>query len=426
MRQSLVLVHRWAGLITALFLLIVGLTGAVIAFEEELECWLNPQLFVVTPPLDAAGRPQPMMDPFELRERTQRALPDHIVNLVRFEREPDRSVLLLARARPGATVENDQVFVNPYTGEILGMRKRAESLFKRETVVSFIYVLHYSLALPGRWGTWLLGVIAIVWTVDSFAGFMLTLPRGRPFWSKWSVAWKIKRNAAALRLNLDLHRAFSLWLFAVLLIFAWSSVMLNLRQQVYRPVMSTLFEFAPLPDTTRRSQPLDEPALDYRAAADAGNKAMQALAREKQFTVNFADNVSYNRAGGFYIYNANTSRDLVHERGQTLVYIDGNSGATFGARVPTGEASGDTISRWLQSLHMAQIFGRPYQIFVAVLGVVVAMLSVTGIVIWWNKRRARTVKVRRSVTRPVPAPSAARWGWRRLRSTARRSDSAHR
>jgi hypothetical protein len=41
------------------------------------------------------------------------------------------------------------------------------------------------------------------------------------------------------------------------------------------------------------------------------------------------------------------------------------------------------------ALHMAHVFGLPYRIFVALLGVAVSILSVTGVVIWWKKRQAR-------------------------------------
>ncbi|MGH6852653.1 MAG: PepSY domain-containing protein, partial [Methylocella sp.] len=39
--------------------------------------------------------------------------------------------------------------------------------------------------------------------------------------------------------------------------------------------------------------------------------------------------------------------------------------------------------------HMARVFGRPYQIFVCVLGLATTMLPVTGVYIWWKKRSAR-------------------------------------
>ena len=53
------------------------------------------------------------------------------------------------------------------------------------------------------------------------------------------------------------------------------------------------------------------------------------------------------------------------------------------------ETGGDTIGSWLFALHMAAIWGLPFKVFVGMAGLVVAMLSVTGMVIWARKRSAR-------------------------------------
>ncbi|MDZ4368099.1 MAG: PepSY-associated TM helix domain-containing protein [Afipia sp.] len=42
-------------------------------------------------------------------------------------------------------------------------------------------------------------------------------------------------------------------------------------------------------------------------------------------------------------------------------------------------------------LHSGRILGLPGRILISAMGVIVAMLSITGIVIWARKRRARTV-----------------------------------
>ena len=42
MRAFLVLLHRWFGLFIAVFLIIAGLTGALISWDHELDEWLNP------------------------------------------------------------------------------------------------------------------------------------------------------------------------------------------------------------------------------------------------------------------------------------------------------------------------------------------------------------------------------------------------
>ena len=47
-RPWLVLAHRWLGLMLAGVLVIAGLTGAILAFDDELDAWLNPALFRAT------------------------------------------------------------------------------------------------------------------------------------------------------------------------------------------------------------------------------------------------------------------------------------------------------------------------------------------------------------------------------------------
>jgi uncharacterized iron-regulated membrane protein len=57
--------------------------------------------------------------------------------------------------------------------------------------------------------------------------------------------------------------------------------------------------------------------------------------------------------------------------------------------LPQGQYSGNTLTAWLMALHMANVFGLPYRIFVCLLGLAIVMLAVTGVVIWLKKRRVR-------------------------------------
>jgi uncharacterized iron-regulated membrane protein len=41
------------------------------------------------------------------------------------------------------------------------------------------------------------------------------------------------------------------------------------------------------------------------------------------------------------------------------------------------------------ALHMARVWGSVWQVLVTIIGACVAMLSVTGVLIWWKKRQAR-------------------------------------
>lgn len=385
-----VLIHKWTGLFTAVFLIIAGVTGSLLAFEKELEALVNPEQYVIKPRFDANGHPAPMLDPFELHARAIAALPGYQIFGFPFLREPDRSVQFNLTRGDNTLADADQAFLDPYDGRLLGTRKYGATPFDRTTLIGFIYKLHYALALPRPYGEWFFGIVALVWTVNCLVGVISTFPRISPFWRRWLPAWLIKRNASTYRLHYDIHRASGLWLWAVLFLFAWSSVMLNLRQEVYTPVMSTFLEFRKAPE--RRKADVSKPLLDWPQAYDIAVRAMEDVAAQEGFTVSFRSHLFYNRGFDAFIYYANTSRDVQNDRGQTGVFIDARNGALLGTRIPTGEYSGDTVSRWLQSLHMAKVFGLPYRIFVALIGLALAISAYTGLYVWWKKKRARHVR----------------------------------
>jgi uncharacterized iron-regulated membrane protein len=84
-----------------------------------------------------------------------------------------------------------------------------------------------------------------------------------------------------------------------------------------------------------------------------------------------------------------SGRDIQDRRGNTEVLFDADTGEMRLLLLPTGQYAGNTVTSWLYALHEANVFGMSYRIFVCVLGLMITMLSVTGVYIWWKKRRAR-------------------------------------
>ena len=65
LRQAFVFLHRWVGLALALFLIIEGATGSLIAFRSDLTMLLDPAL--------SAPRPSPQARPLDLATLAERA-----------------------------------------------------------------------------------------------------------------------------------------------------------------------------------------------------------------------------------------------------------------------------------------------------------------------------------------------------------------
>ena len=82
--------------------------------------------------------------------------------------------------------------------------------------------------------------------------------------------------------------------------------------------------------------------------------------------------------------------------GTPWLYVDGRTGESAGALIPGRGSPGDIFMQAQFPLHSGRLFGMAGRIAVSLLGLVVAMLSVTGIVIWARKRRARVHQARRA------------------------------
>lgn len=393
MRHGLVRLHRWMGLATALFLVVAGLTGSALAFKEELEALVNPRLFVVQ------ARPgAPVLEPLRLRDRVAAHFPHARVDHMPLETHGTASARFFLWPHPDAglahspALEVDEVFFDPYTGDYLGGRKWGAlvhgGVFQRENIVPFLWRVHESMALPHPWGKLFMGVVALVWTLDCFVGFALTLPGRPPYFTRWKTAWTIKRGAAAFRWMFDLHRSLGLWCWLLLLVFAWSSVMLNLRTAVYQPAMSLALRFE---DKHLRALPAPDyqPVITWHQARDTGRAALQREATLRQFTVLAESSLWYRPALGAYLYRAHTARDISEHHAASDIWIDGRTGQVVAMHLERDAAPGNVVSEWLRALHTGRVFGPLYRGLVVLIGIAVAALAFTGTWIWWKKRSAR-------------------------------------
>lgn len=394
MRQRLVILHRYVGLVMAGFLIIAGLTGALLVWYYELDALINPQWLQIEPPT-ATSEP---LSPFALRDQVDAAYPDANVHWMMLAPPDAHSPLrFFLSAKPDApALPIDEVFVNPYTGQILGGRLWGDLSQGLANLMPFVYRLHHSLAL-GTVGTWIFGIIALLWTLDCFVGAWLTFPparrrdarhRPRRFWKRWAKAWKIRWRTGGHKRTFDLHRAGGLWPWALLLVFAWSGVALALYDQVYRPTTGLFLTFQadPLDTVPTRANPAPQPPIGWEPGYHAARQHLETLAEERDLTIHALERFAYTPHKNALKLMARTSRDVNERFGETWVYVDATDGALLGYYLPAGEAAGNTVTTWLTSLHIAAVGGVGYRVVATILGLAVMVLSVTGVMIWWRKR----------------------------------------
>ena len=410
-RQFWVILHRWAGLTIALFLAVAGATGALLAFADELEPFAAPAVFRVAPP--APG--EKPLDPFDLRERVLARYPGAVITRLPLNAEEHRSLGLgLQRSDPvTGTLQPyakdwDEVFVNPYSGEETGRRLWGEIGQGTVNLFPFLYRLHYELAL-GDWGRLAFGIAALIWTVDCFVGFYLTFPvrirrnagaaRARmPGWfERWKPAWRVRWGSAAHKFTFDLHRAGGLWIWPLLLVFAWSGVAFNLPQ-AYDPVMRQI-GYQPITEGII-PPPTGEggPGKDLHAAAIHGRKLAERTAKSANVAIDASGPaaIAYYPQYGAYLYRFTSEASVSRSYGDSIVIFSALTGEPLKTVLPRRENAGTALNAWLEALHLAAIWGLPYKIVVGLVGLMVTMLSVTGVLIWTKKRSARLTRQRRA------------------------------
>lgn len=395
MRPILVLLHRWCGLFIALFLFTAGLTGAVISWDHELDEWLNPHLFDA----QSAG---PAQEPLQLVDALEARDPRLQVSFMPLALEPGHALGIFIDPRIDPATGKayklgfNQLGVDPVTGDIQGQREWGAISLSRENLLPFLYKLHYSLHIPEGFGIELgvlfFGIVAIVWCLDCLVALWLSFPNLRSWRKSFAFRWR----QGGYKLNFDLHRSGGVWVWLLLLILAVTSVSMNLERQVVRPLVELFSPLTPSPFASRTPVTLDEqivPQLDRRqaiavASAEARRLGWQAppggLFHSAEFGV---------YGVGFYAPGDDHGSAGL---GNPWIYVDSRSGELAGAHVPGTGSAGDIFLQAQFPLHSGRIIGLPGRILVSLLGLVVAGLSLTGLVIWAKKRRSRVLADQRS------------------------------
>lgn len=412
MRSFLTLVHRWAGLATAAFLMVAGLTGAVTSWDHELDEWLNSGLYLT----DSRG---PFRDPMALAAVVEAADPRAKVSYVTLAFEPGHNAGYFVEPRiDPATGQRhalgyNQVFVDPVTAQVKGRRDSTAVSLSRESLMPFLRTVHYSLHIPAMWGNnrvghWLMGGVALLWLIDSFVGLTLTLPRSLPaqakaahrapkkWWQRWKPSWTVRWAAGGYKLNFDLHRAGALWVWAALIVIAFTSFSLNLYREVFYPVLSLVSKTTPGPYETRPMAPLGTTITPTLGFADIVERA-RAEAIKRGFA-HAPAGIYYESHFGFYnVSFFDPSNELgAGGMGLSNLYMDAHDGRVLSQNVPWQGTAADVFVQLQFPLHSGRILGMPGRILMSLMGLTVTMLSVTGVVIWARKRRARVLSARQA------------------------------
>ncbi|WP_435016092.1 PepSY-associated TM helix domain-containing protein [Tundrisphaera sp. TA3] len=358
-------IHAWTGLIGGLLLLIVTASGSVAVFKGEIDRWANPGLLTVTP----SG---PRLPWDRVLESLRKACPDARVLSLTLPRSPDQAAGFDLRRKAPAP---PQVFVDPYTGEMLGGRR------PRGTLADYVRQFHVRLLIEG-WGRIFVGVLGLALLASTVTGFIIYAPMNKKSWIP-----RVRRGRGTRFLLADLHKVVGMAALAFNLVFAATGAVLGLEVLYVRIYPPARVNSNPNANTNTNA-----------ARADAGKSAGVSIddglrAAEQSLPGTTALRVVLQPRDRLRVYLEHPITDLIKE-GVSFAVYDGPSRRIV--EVHDGTKAGFWARAYYacEPLHFGQFGGLLVKVIYGLAGLTAGFLSVTGYVIYAIRRRGRSRSAR--------------------------------
>jgi len=387
-RQTWLRVHLYLGLFVGAVLAVVGFTGGILVFYEELQDVLNAEQIRIQAPPASQRQLCPLDDIIAAAETIKP--PGSRLDKLYYPRHADTAYKLLyhqpapAHAESGEQGDGYYVFVNPYNAQATG--KQLWHPYQRywgRPLVSFIMQLHYCLLLDTP-GVIFVGIVSAFAIISILTGLIVWWPLTGNF----RTALTIKPRASLVRFNFDLHKIVGVYSAAVFLVVVFSGVYFNLPEQVNVLVK----QFSPLqrPNAWEgmESAKIHSRSIPGTTAITPGQA--EAIARHQYPNGQmWMLSAPADGQGIYYVWKRDVT-ELSRFIGYREIAIDQYSGEIL-KRYDSGSGSaGDLFLDWQWPLHSGHAFGWPGRILVLLSGLACPVLYATGVIRWLQKRRAKS------------------------------------
>jgi uncharacterized iron-regulated membrane protein len=345
MKKILLTLHLYIGLAAAFFLVCISLSGAVIAFEPELNHAFHPRLTDVTP----VGQP---LNWDEFRARVEQQSPGWKLIRFYFADQPDRSTYV--RLRNTATHKIHHVYVNQYTGEVLGSTEDGGNWILK------VHDLHVNF-LSGKIGNQIVTWSTVGLLILSLSGILLWWPR---------KIFRFRRGTALPRFNRELHLSVGFW--SSVAMFGFAVTGLGLHYQTGK-----LLDLLNTPSATKTM-----------AGHGTSIEGMLATAREALPGAAIPRLLLPERKGDPVFLYMRFPEDKT-PAGRSFTTIDPKTGAVLSVGSSrTAPLMQTALVQWTREIHTGTLFGLPSKILAVLFALLLTVLALTGPFIWLNKLRA--------------------------------------
>lgn len=381
-KKTLFQLHWFFGVSAGLVLALMGITGAVVSFQDEILRALNPQVLTVE------KQPAGVLPPAELVEQIE-AASGKTVNMLWVDTDSGNAARAIFTAPPGEK-RGPMRYFNPYNAQFMGD-------VVGQDFFGLVLRLHRVLTLDDV-GRQITGACTLILIFFCLSGLYLRWPRQWKNWRAWlTLDWAKKGRS----FNWDLHSVAGTWCLVFYLLAALTG--LTWSYDWYNKGVTRLLSDSPKDERVRNRDPVPNgpaPIADYRAMWSSIYSA--AGPDLSAYNVRMPP-VAGQPATVFYLL-----KNSPHDRALNQLILDPATGAISRHSRYSDKSLKAQLLTSIYALHVGSYFGLVGRILMTVAALAMPLFFITGWLLYLDRRRKkRQVRQARQALaeRPGDAPA---------------------
>ena len=359
MRSVFLKVHLYLGLVAALFLLILSATGAIMAFEHDIERWVDPGLWHAT----VGAHPMDPMDEDRLVAIAEAKFRPAHVSMIQIAPRPDVVRVMHMSDRAA-------VYINQWDGTITG---RTAGTTRTQDWIGYVHQLHLRLLPVPRAAPTLAPAGKVV---ISLAGLILCLlvPTGLVLW------WRAKRlsihaGGSAFRIAFDAHHVVGIYACLFLFVAGLTGVMVGFdaAEQLFYKVTQSKTPTRPRPpqasEAGGRQAISVERAMAVGRGAVPGGEVIQVQIPENPTSV-------------FAVFLRGPREVAADSPIPIIVYIDPYNASVLHIQDLFTESPGYRLVRLNRAIHTGDYWGGAGHVVMSLSSLGLGVMAISGLFIW--------------------------------------------
>ncbi|AZA52615.1 PepSY-associated TM helix domain-containing protein [Chryseobacterium sp. G0201] len=378
--------HLWFGLSIGIIVFIVSLTGTMYIFKDEIQNQLRKRVIFVK----AETITQRPLSIEILREKVALELNEkYPISSVEIPLDKNKSYEFLYYEKDKKAWNyfdevkiNKLIYVNQYTGQILGIYNEKYDLFP------ILKAIHWSLLLNSDWGKYVIGIPIVLFIIMLITGIILWWPKNKKmrngrFYFDWKNVKTWKRK------NYDLHNILGFYASFIALIVSISGIYfaypwvkntfnfalsgyieLPKEKEIKSPDSLLAKSKAVFDLTAEETRKLYSTSSSFRIPLNGKNKKGKEL---KNIPISV-----YGEDGKFAIRNQ--------------VVFDKYSGKLLANKPHQNLNNAEKYANANYDIHTGSYFGLFGKIIWFITGLICTSLPVTGFLVWLGKQKKKGIK----------------------------------